>query len=75
MSFLFLAPWATASCNMLKVLQYLALISAFFLPWTVGGIFRYRRETDKKKLRISLAACAACVAVILLTVIFVLINK
>ena len=35
---------------LLRALSYLALIAAFFLPWTVGEIVRSVRAHDRRKL-------------------------
>ncbi|MBQ8187549.1 MAG: hypothetical protein IJX93_02680 [Clostridia bacterium] len=53
---------------MLNVLQYAALISAFFLPFAVGFVVQSVKSGDRRKLGIAVAVVAAAVCIIGVTV-------
>lgn len=48
---------------MLNLLQYAALICAFFLPFAVGFVVQSVKSGDRRKLAIATAtlACALCI--------------
>lgn len=45
-------------------MQYLAIIAAFMLPWTVGGIVKFARNGDRKRLTIAGVLCAVMVLIL-----------
>lgn len=49
---------------MLEILQYLALIAAFLLPWMVGSTVKFAKAGERKKLTVTSAVLALCVLVI-----------
>ena len=54
---------------MLRILGYLALIAAFFLPWTVGELVKsVKTHNRRNRLRWTLL-CAGCVLILALTVV------
>ena len=53
---------------LLRILSYLALIAAFFLPWTVGEIVRSVKAHDRQKLTRWSLICGGCVVFLALTV-------
>ncbi len=56
---------------MLYVLQYLAVISAFLLPWGVLGFFQARKDGDGKKQKLYGILAAVTAVVVGLTVALV----
>ncbi len=54
---------------MLYVLQYLALIAAFALPWCIGGSVRFHKSGDRKKFMLCIAIGAISAIIITLTVV------
>lgn len=49
---------------MLEILQYLALIAAFIVPWMIGSVVKFAKAGDKKRLTVTSAVLAFCVLVI-----------
>lgn len=49
---------------MLQVLQYFAIIAALALPWTIGGIIKFSKNGDRKKLTVAAILCAAMVLIL-----------
>lgn len=54
---------------MLTVLQYAALASAFFLPWTIGGIITHRKDKDRRVIRLYVYGLTAVMVIIAVTLI------
>lgn len=52
---------------MLTILQYLALLAAFFVPWTVGGAVKFHKESDARKRNLCLIFTVVCVAILAVT--------
>jgi len=52
---------------MLTLLQYFALISAFFLPWLIGGVVKFQKDGDEKKRNVCILVLIVCASVIGLT--------
>lgn len=53
---------------LLRILSYLALITAFFLPWTVGELVRSVKAHDRRKLTRWSLICGGCVLFLALIV-------
>ena len=53
---------------MLNLLQYAALICAFFLPFAIGWVVQAVREHDRRKLTIAVVSLVIALAVIAVTV-------
>jgi len=53
---------------MLYVLQYLAVIAAFLLPWGVLGSIQAKKDGDQKKLKLYGILAAVSIAVVGATV-------
>ncbi|MBQ4354521.1 MAG: hypothetical protein IJC71_06475 [Clostridia bacterium] len=54
---------------MLTVLQYLALLAAFFLPWTIGGMVKFQKQGDAKKRNLCALFCGVCVLLFVLVLV------
>lgn len=54
---------------MLEILQYLALLAAFFIPWTIGGAVKCHKEGDAKKRNLCVIFTAVCAVVVTLTLV------
>ena len=55
----------------MQIFQYVAIIAAFFLPWTVGLMLTSRKkEEDKKKHRLWLTLLITDAAVIAFSILF-----
>lgn len=52
---------------MLYVLQYLAIIAAFALPFLIGGIVRFAKSGERRKLTLCIVLLAAAVVSLALT--------
>ena len=53
---------------MLYLLQYLSIIAAFLLPFLIGGIVRFQKSGERRKLTFCIAGLAVS-AVILAAVL------
>ena len=53
---------------MLSALSYLALAAAFFLPWTIGGFVKFRKDNDIQKRNLCALFCAVCVLLLAVVV-------
>ena len=53
---------------MLHLMQYAALICAFFLPFAIGWVVQSVKEHDRRKLTIAVVSLAIVLAVIAVTV-------
>ena len=53
---------------MLHLMQYAALICAFFLPFAIGWVVQSARAHDRRKLTIAVVSLAVVLAVIAVTV-------
>lgn len=54
---------------MLTILQYLALLAAFFVPWTVGEAVKCHKNGDTRKRNFCVIFTAVCVILLVLTVV------
>ena len=53
---------------MLHLLQYAAMICAFFIPFAIGWAVQSARAHDRRKLTIAVSILSAAVVIIALTV-------
>ena len=53
---------------MLTVLQVLTLVSAFFLPWTIGGLVKFQKEGKDRARNLAVIGLILCTVIIALTV-------
>lgn len=54
---------------MLYALQYLAIFAAFALPFLIGGIMRFTKSGERRKLTLCIVFLAAAVVSLALTLI------
>ena len=53
---------------MLKAVQYIALIAAFFLPWTIGAMRNAIKAKNKKSVMVAAVICSVDVMIIAICV-------
>lgn len=49
---------------MLIVLQYLALLAAFFLPWTIGGAAKLHKDGNTRGRNLCVLSAVICAILI-----------
>lgn len=54
---------------MLYVLQYLAIIAAFALPFLIGGIVRFAKTRERRKLTLCIVILAFAAASLTLSLV------
>ncbi len=52
---------------MLYILQYLAIIAAFGLPFLIGGLVRFTKSGERRKQRFCIVGLAVAVVCLALT--------